>query len=299
MKTLLERLRAKELLVADGAMGTQLFARGLKQGDCPEAMNLSSPEVLEEIARDYAEAGAQIVQTNTFGGSAVKLADYDLQDKTAEINTRAVEAARKGVAGRALISGSCGPSGKILKPYGDAEPDVLRAGFEKQMRALVDAGVDLLCIETMTDLNEALLALEAAKSVAGKIPAVATMTFDRTKKGFRTIMGVSIEQAADKLAAAGADVLGTNCGNGVDAMIEIIAEFKKQTALPLLVQSNAGIPKMDGASLVYAEGPEFFKEKTPALINAGAAVIGGCCGTTPEHIRAVRERVDALRTAAS
>ncbi len=299
MKPLLERLRSGERLVADGAMGTMLFARGLKQGDCPEAMNLKRPEVLEEIARAFADAGAQIVQTNTFGGSAVKLADYDLQDKTAEINTRAVEAVRKAINGKALISGSCGPSGKILKPYGDAEPDVLRAGFETQMRALAQAGVDLLCIETMTDLNEALLALEAAKSVAGKIPVVATMTFDRTKKGFRTIMGVSIEQAAKKLAAAGADVLGTNCGNGVSAMIEIIKEFRKQTDLPLLVQSNAGVPKMDGESLIYAETPEVFKEKTPALIDAGAAIIGGCCGTTPEHIRAVRERVDALRTAAS
>jgi len=292
MKSILERIKNGEILVGDGAMGTMLFQRGLKPGDCPEAMNLTHPEVLEEIALLYVEAGAHIVQTNTFGGSPMKLSQYSLQDKTEEIIKKAVEAVRKVVGDKAYVSGSCGPSAKILKPYGDAEPEELYNGFLRQMQAFIEAGVDVICIETMTDLHEATLAIKAAKSASTQTPVMATMTFDETPRGFYTIMGTTIEKAAKGLKEAGADIIGSNCGNGIENMIKIAREFKKVTDLPILIQSNAGQPQIKGDEIFYDETPSFFAEKSKELIEIGVSIIGGCCGTTPEHIRAIRKVVD-------
>lgn len=295
MKPFLERLGEGDILVADGAMGTMLFEKGVKQGMCPESLNLSRPEILEEIAALYFDAGAEIIQTNTFGGSAVRLANYGLDDKVEDINNVAVEHVRKVVGDRAYISGSCGPSGKILQPLGNADPEQLSESFHKQVKALIEAGVDLLCIETMTDVQEAVLAVEAARSLNVKIPIMATMTFEPTPTGFFTMMGVSVAEAAEGLTAAGANVLGSNCGNGIENMIKIAQEFKSVTSLPLLVQANAGIPVLKEGKSVYPETPDFFAEKIPALLDAGVSIIGGCCGTTPEHIRLIRKAVDAYR----
>lgn len=295
MKPFLERLGEGDILVADGAMGTMLFEKGVKQGMCPESLNLSRPEILEEIAALYFDAGAEIIQTNTFGGSAVRLANYGLDDKVEDINNVAVVHVRKVVGDRAYISGSCGPSGKILQPLGNADPEQLSESFHKQVKALIEAGVDLLCIETMTDVQEAVLAVEAARSLNVKIPIMATMTFEPTPTGFFTMMGVSVAEAAEGLTAAGANVLGSNCGNGIENMIKIAQEFKSVTSLPLLVQANAGIPVLKEGKSVYPETPDFFAEKIPALLDAGVSIIGGCCGTTPEHIRLIRKAVDAYR----
>lgn len=295
MKPFLERLGEGDILVADGAMGTMLFEKGVKQGMCPESLNLSRPEILEEIAALYFDAGAEIIQTNTFGGSAVRLANYGLDDKVEDINNVAVEHVRKVVGDRAYISGSCGPSGKILQPLGNADPEQLFESFHKQVKALIEAGVDLLCIETMTDVQEAVLAVEAARSLNAKIPIMATMTFEPTPTGFFTMMGVSVAEAAEGLTAAGANVLGSNCGNGIENMIKIAQEFKSVTSLPLLIQANAGIPVLKEGKSVYPETPDFFAEKIPALLDAGVSIIGGCCGTTPEHIRLIRKAVDAYR----
>jgi 5-methyltetrahydrofolate--homocysteine methyltransferase len=286
---MLERLKDGEILVADGAMGTMLFQKGLQPGHCPESLNLTKPETLAEIARLYLEAGADIIQTNTFGASPMKLSEYGLEQKTEEINSKAVSIVKKVVGGGAYVSGSCGPSGKILKPYGDTEPDFLYEGFERQMKALVKAGVDLLCIETMTDLMEATLAVKAAKAASPNIPVVATMTFDETPRGFFTIMGVNIEEAAAGLQDVGADIIGSNCGNGIENMIKIAHEFKKVSNLPIIIQSNAGRPETKDGQLIYLETPEFFAEKTQELVDAGVSIIGGCCGTTPEYIRAIKE----------
>lgn len=295
MKPFLERLGEGDILVADGAMGTMLFEKGVKQGMCPESLNLSRPEILEEIAALYFDAGAEIIQTNTFGGSAVRLANYGLDDKVEDINNVAVVHVRKVVGDRAYISGSCGPSGKILQPLGNADPEQLFESFHKQVKALIEAGVDLLCIETMTDVQEAVLAVEAARSLNVKIPIMATMTFEPTPTGFFTMMGVSVAEAAEGLTAAGANVLGSNCGNGIENMIKIAQEFKSVTSLPLLIQANAGIPVLKEGKSVYPETPDFFAEKIPALLDAGVSIIGGCCGTTPEHIRLIRKAVDAYR----
>ena len=292
MNTIFKRIKNREILVADGAMGTMLFARGLKPGEPPESVNLKNPEILEEIAQAYLDAGADIIQTNTFGASPLKLSDYGMQDKTEEINRIAVEKVRKVVREKAYVSGSVGPSGKLLKPFGDTEPDDIYLSFKRQMKALINADVDLICIETMTDLNEASLAIKAAKSISPEIPIMATMTFDETPRGFYTIMGVSIEDAVVGLQKAGADIIGSNCGNGIENMIKIAREFKKLTILPTIIQSNAGIPEMKEGKLFYSETSEFFAEKSKELIDAGVSIIGGCCGTTPEYIRAIRKVVD-------
>jgi len=295
MKPILQRLAEGDILVGDGAMGTMLIQRGLQPGECPEALNLSTPEVLEEIARLYFDAGADVVQTNTFGGSPLKLSGYGLDDSTEDVNRQAVLMVKKAVHEKAYVSGSCGPTGKILKPYGDTDPEVMAKGFERQIHALIGAGADIICVETMTDLQEAVLAVNAAKSVSPDTPVMATMTFDATPRGFFTIMGVTIQQAADGLRDAGADIIGSNCGNGIEKMVEIAREFKKATDLPLIIQSNAGLPESRNGTLVYSETPEFFGEQAKALAHAGVSVIGGCCGTTPEHIRAVRRAVDSLK----
>lgn len=287
MIDLLERLAAGEILVGDGAMGTMLFAAGLKQGDCPEALNLSRPELLEDIAWQYFDAGADLIETNTFGGSALKLADYGLDDRCEEINHNAVAAVRRVVGERALVSGSCGPSGKILQPYGDTEPDEMRESYRRQIGALVEAGIDVLCIETMTDLNEAVIAVRAAKELKPDLPVIATMTFDSTPRGFFTVMGVTIEASVVGLTEASADILGSNCGNGSDNMVKIATEFKQHTTLPLIIQSNAGLPVLEGGEVVYPELPEYMAARAAEMVDVGVSIIGGCCGTTPAHIRAI------------
>ena len=293
MKPLLERLEGGEELLADGAMGTMLFARGLQPGQCPESVNLDRPGVLEEIARAYLEAGADIVQTNTFGASPVKLAQYGLAEDADQINRNAVLAVRRVVAGKAYVSGSCGPSGKLLKPYGDTDPEDLYDSFRRQMSALVDAGVDCLCVETMVDLMEAVLAVKAAKDVSPNTPVLATMTFDATPRGFYTIMGTNIEKAAAGLKEAGADIVGSNCSNGTDNMIRIARDFRECSDLPPIIQSNAGLPETTNGETVYPETPAFMAERVDHLISAGASIIGGCCGTAPEHIGAMRKMLDA------
>jgi 5-methyltetrahydrofolate--homocysteine methyltransferase len=289
---LIDRIEGGEVLVGDGAMGTMLMREGLKAGECPEMINIEKPQILEKIARLYFEAGADIIQTNTFGGSPLKLAQYSLEDKTEEINTAAASAARRGAGSGACISASCGPCSRLLKPYGDTEPEEIYRGFERQIRALIAAGADMICIETMTDLKEAVLAVKAAKSVSQSIPVAATMTFDLTPNGFFTIMGTAIEQAATGLADAGADIVGSNCGNGIENMIKIAEEFKKRTSLPVMIQSNAGLPVMNGENTVYPETPEFMAEGCEKLLKIGVNIIGGCCGTTPDHIAAFRKVID-------
>jgi 5-methyltetrahydrofolate--homocysteine methyltransferase len=298
MKPLLDRLKSGEVLLSDGAMGTLLIERGLqvgagsRPGECPEALNLTHPEILEEIARMYLEAGAEIAQTNTFGANPLRLASYGLADKLEEINLSAVRAVRKVVGDRAYVFACCGPSGKLLKPYGDTEPDTVFRGFVRQVRILVQAGVDAINFETMIDLAEAVLAVKAAKSVDSSLPVCATMTFEPRKKGFFTCMGNGIPQVAEGLAQAGADIIGSNCGNGIERMVAIAREFRSVTRLPLSDRANAGLPTITDDRAVYPETPEFMAAQIPELLDLGVSIIGGCCGTTPAHIRAFRAVLD-------
>jgi 5-methyltetrahydrofolate--homocysteine methyltransferase len=291
----LERLEEGETLCGDGAWGTELMTRGLAPGDSPEGLNLERPEVLVEVARLYLDAGADLVTTNTFGGSSLGLAAHGLDERTEEINRAAVEALNPVVAGRAYISASVGPTGRVLEPYGDTSPKVVSEAFERQIGALIEAGADLICVETMIDLREAELAVRAARSHASEIPVIATMTFDSTPNGFFTAMGVTVEQACTELVAAGADVVGSNCGNGIDTMVDIAREFADRSSVPVIVQSNAGLPEHVDGALVYRESPEYMAERVGRLMDLGVAIIGGCCGTTPDHIRAIRAAIDDYR----
>ncbi|MCU0305816.1 MAG: homocysteine S-methyltransferase family protein [Thermoanaerobaculales bacterium] len=295
MRALLDRVGAGETLCGDGAWGTQLMARGLAPGDGFEIFNATRPDLLAEIASSYLEAGAELVTTNTFGGSPLALATHGLDDRTEELNLAAVEAIRGAVAGRALISGSVGPTGRLLLPHGDTPPEIVLDGFRRQIAALVAAGADLVCIETMMDLEEARLAVRAAREVAAPVPVIATMTFDPTPRGFFTAMGVTVEQACRGLEEAGADLVGANCGHGIEAMVALAAVFAEHAHTPIVIQANAGLPEQRDGALHYPEDPAFMAARVPALLDLGVAVIGGCCGTGPEHIRAIRAAIDARR----
>lgn len=287
------KLSKEKVLVSDGAIGSLLFEKGLNPGDCPERFNLERPEILAEIALSYLQAGADIIQTNTFGASPLKLSDYDLEDKTEEINKKAVEIVKQVVDSKALVSGSVGPAGKMLLPYGDIEPVAMKENYKRQIGTLIESGVDLLCIETMTDLNEAVIAIQSARELSQDIPIISTMTFDVLPQGCVTIMGNKISEVCAKLEEAGANVIGSNCGNGTDNMVTIAKEFIANSQLPIIIQSNAGIPTIIDDQVIYQETPEEFADFTKILLELGVSIIGGCCGTTPNHIRAIRQTVDA------
>lgn len=292
MRTLLERLAGGEVLVGDGGWGTMLMARGLQPGEAPERFNLRDPGAIEEIARLYVDAGADLITTNTFGGSPARLREAGLEDQVAEVNAAAVRAARRATGQRAYVSASVGPSGLMLQPYGEADPAEVAEGFAAQARALAEAGVDVFCVETMTDVEEARLAVAAARAAGPEVPIVATMTFEATPRGFYTVMGTSVADAARLLIEAGADIVGSNCGNGVATMVAIAQAFRQATAAPIAIQSNAGLPQVVDGRLVYPESPDAFGAAVPALLAAGVRIVGGCCGTTPDHVRAIREAVD-------
>lgn len=295
MENILKRLQRGEVLVGDGALGTMLMQRGLKQGDPPEEINLTKPHILEEIAALYLEAGAEIITTNTFGASPLRLQQFALDEKVGEINRAAVEAVRRVVGNRAYVSASVGPSCKMIKPQGDTDPEEIFASFERQIRDLMRAGPDIICIETMIDVSEAAVAVRAARSAGASIPVIATMTFNRLPQGFFTITGSSVKTAAAALEEAGADIIGSNCGNGMEDMVQLAREFRECSSLPIIIQGNAGLPIAQGPDLVYPETPEFMAQKAAELLALGVQIIGGCCGTTPEHIRAIRKAVDSTK----
>jgi 5-methyltetrahydrofolate--homocysteine methyltransferase len=288
MDDIRQRLARGDVILGDGAWGTLLMERGATPGEPPELFNLHTPDVIEAIAALYLDAGAEIVTTNTFGGSPLKLESFALADRTEDINAQAVAAVRRAVGDRAYVSASMGPTGRLLRPFGDTEPARMAAAFERQAAALAGAGVDLFCVETMTDLNEATLAVAAIRAVAPGVPILATMTFEQTRRGFFTIMGVSIPAAARGLQAAGADIVGSNCGFGIDTMIDIAREFKQHAGVPIAIQANAGLPITRNGATVYPETPDDAAAKAPELLAAGVQLVGGCCGTTPAHIRALR-----------
>lgn len=295
MEPFLERLQRGSAILGDGAWGTMLLARGLPTGDAPERVCLERPELLTEIAGLYLEAGAEIVTTNTFGANPERLGLHGLAADLDEICRAAVAAVRDGVGERAWVSGSIGPTGVLLAPLGRLDPAAASAGFERQAAALAAAGADLLCVETMTDLAEAELAVRAAREAAPALPVVATMSFEATRRGFFTVMGVTPAKAAVRLDAAGASAVGANCSDG-DTMAGIAREFRAHCGLPIAVRPNAGLPTIASGVLVYPETPEAMAARVPGLLEAGVTLVGGCCGTTPAHVRALRTVLDACTT---
>jgi 5-methyltetrahydrofolate--homocysteine methyltransferase len=290
MKTLLDRVRRRERILGDGAHGTMLFAKGLPAGQPPERWTLERPEIVEAVARAYVDAGAELVTTNSFGGSPIRLRAHGLESRLEDVNGGAVARARAGADGRAHVLASVGPTGQLLKPLGALDRGVVTDGFRRQAAALAAAGADGFCVETMTDVEEAVLAVEAIHLEAPGLPVFATMTFDVTPRGAFTVMGVSVPRACARLEDAGADVIGANCGTGPEAMLAIAREFAEATTLPLMFQPNAGLPQHVSGRLVYPQAPGAFASYMSQLATH-ATILGGCCGTTPEHIAAVRALV--------
>jgi 5-methyltetrahydrofolate--homocysteine methyltransferase len=292
MGILLERLAKKKLLVSDGAWGTLLQAAGLSAGDVPEEWNASHPDAVQGVAAAYEKAGADIVLTNTFGGSRVKLEKAGLGDRVAELNGKGATLSLRG-APHAVIAASIGPTGEFLEPVGDLTEAQMEEIFSEQIAAIFKAGVKALCIETMSALDEACCAILAAKKLDKTADVICTFTFSPTDKGPRTMNGVSPQQVAE--ACVEADILGANCGNGVERMIGIAAEFKKYTKKPILIHANAGLPQLIDGKTVFLQTPADTAARVKELVAAGATIIGGCCGTTPAHIAAIKAVIDTLR----
>jgi 5-methyltetrahydrofolate--homocysteine methyltransferase len=293
--SLLEALRDRPLL-GDGAMGTQLMIAGLEQGNCGEAWTLTHPDKVLAIQRRYANAGSDCILTNTFGGSRIMLNRHGNADNVAAINRAGVEIVRRAFSGRAgFVIGDIGPFGGLMEPYGDFTEAQVRAAFNEQAKALVDAGADAIIIETQTSLEELQLGIEAAKQ-AGAPCVIGSMAYDITLDGatFRTMMGIDPERAAAFMQEHGADIVALNCGTGMDMerARQALERYQRVTDLPVMVQPNAGQPKLVNMKVIYDETPQQMVRGVPALLDAGVNILGACCGSTPDHIRAFRQAMD-------
>ena len=276
------------ILMLDGAMGTLLQERGLKPGGCPEEMNLIAPEVVTGIHREYADVGADIIVTNTFGGSRTKLAHYGLEKSVTEINARAVGLARAAVGADRFVAASIGPTGRFLEPVGDAGFDEMVEIFAEQASAFAAAGADLITLETFLDIRELRSAVVACREVCS-LPIIAQMTFD---DGGRSVLGTPPEAAAVTLDALQVDVVGSNCGLGIDGIYAVLEKMRAVTSLPLISQANAGLPVLRDGVTVFPGTPEEMSAYHERLIALGVRIIGGCCGTTPAHIAAMRAALE-------
>lgn len=285
-------LASQRTILADGAMGTMLFSAGLQFGDPPEVWNLGHPDVIRRIHRSYLEAGSQVLMTNTFGANRLRLGLHNLEGRVAEINQTAAILLKAEVdahGGRALVAGDIGPSGAIMAPTGTLDYNEAVDIFAEQAAALLAGGVDLIWIETMSDLTEIRAAIEGVRQVSLGTPLITTMTFDT--RG-HTMMGVSPEQAVLALTTWGADAVGGNCGNGPDELVAVIRRMHAAAPKALLVaKSNAGMPELVDMRAVYRTDPSTMATCALTMREAGATIIGGCCGTTPEHLAAMGQRV--------
>ena len=280
MSIILEKIAEGKVLVSDGAWGTYLHQEGLKVGECPEFWNVERPDNVLDIARSYVEAGADIILTNSFGGSPLKLEGYGLGERTYELNRRAAEISKQAAGERALVMGSIGPTGKMVM-MGEEPPQEVLKGFMEQARGLADGGADGIVIETMSDPEEARLAIEAVKKVTG-IDVACTFTFSKNQDGvYRTMMGTDVASYLEMATSAG--------------MIEIVREIRAiDQDIPILVHANAGLPVYQDGETIFPESPDEMASQIAELVAAGANIVGGCCGTTPEHIRQIAQVVKGL-----
>ncbi len=300
-REVLERVRQGERLVFDGGYGTMLFAAGLLNGACPELWNDTHADVVAGIHKGYFDAGSQIVETNTFGGTRLKLDEYKLGDRTRELNVKGARLARSVAPPDAWVAGSIGPTSRLPLDYAlDAgvTDEEYEATFREQAEALVEGGVDLFAVETMMFPQEATAAIRGCRAAAPELPIMATMFFqyEEEQQRDRTMWGESPAEVATNLLAAGADVVGMNCGRGPDRAVVIIREMRAVTDAPLVAYPNAGLPITTGDSVTYELGPEAMAREYPALLDAGCNIVGACCGSNPDHIRLISELVRHRRT---
>jgi 5-methyltetrahydrofolate--homocysteine methyltransferase len=292
MKTISETVKSGKVLVSDGAWGTFLHEKGLTVGECPELWCVTHESDVLDIAKSYVDAGADMIESNSFGANRFKLSHWGLESRCSEINRAAAAISRKAAGPNRHVIASIGPTGKILM-MGDVTEEEIYDAFREQAVALEQGGADACCIETMTALDEACLAIKAARKNT-ELEVICTFTFDKTVDGlYRTMMGVSPQDFVVAAIEAGAHVIGTNCGNGMARMIEIVRELRGSDAtVPILVHANAGLPQnTEGGRIVFPETPELMAAMVPDCAAAGANIIGGCCGTTPRHISAIVKAV--------
>ncbi|MBN2225276.1 MAG: homocysteine S-methyltransferase family protein [Deltaproteobacteria bacterium] len=291
MSDILKKIEKGPLLF-DGAMGTMLMDRGIRPGETAETWVLNRPNEIAAVHEAYFAAGADFATTATFGATSIKLSHYGLSDRAAEINRRGAELARSVCPVGRFVAGDIGSAGKLLAPAGDVDEGELKRAFTEQAQALAEGGVDCIIIETMMDVNEALIALSAARATG--LDVFVTISFNKKPRGYFTIMGNKPADAARALADAGAAAVGTNCNLRIGDMIDVVAEMAGAVDIPVIAQPNAGNPETEGGVTTYIDGPDVYGRMTPELIRAGARVVGGCCGTTPETIRRMREVIDTL-----
>jgi len=289
----LKTLQSGTILLCDGAMGTELQKRGMPTGVSPEEYNVSHPDLVQGIYADYYNAGSDIVETNTFGGNRSRLALHSFENRVGEFCRKSAELAREVCPEGRFVAGSIGPTGDILEPLGTRTIQEAYDFFAEQAEALAEGGADVIFVETMMAAEEAEIAIKAVKEKT-VLPVVSTMTFELGKAGLRTMWGVDVPTAVQRLTDAGADVIGSNCGKGFEEMIAIVKEMRPLTAKPIIAQPNAGIPEWEEGKSVYKETPEMVKPMAEALLQQGVNILGGCCGTGPEHIRMMRKLVDAF-----
>ncbi|MBI3755605.1 MAG: homocysteine S-methyltransferase family protein, partial [Deltaproteobacteria bacterium] len=286
MKNSFLRELKKRPLIFDGATGTMLQKLGLKPGGCPDELNITNPEMIKEVHKGYINAGSDVVTTATFGANKIKLKEYNLEGKLGEINLKAAKNAREAVGRDNFVAGGLGPTGKFLEPIGDLTFDEAAGIFSEQINALKEGGVDLIIIETMMDIREMKAAIIAAK--ASGLPVAATMTFDET---MRTVLGTPPQVFAIVAEGLGCDAIGANCSLGIEGIYRAVEAMSKVTTLPLIAQPNAGIPYLKDGKTIFPAMPEEMAAYVPKLLDAGVRIIGGCCGTTPEHIKELGSRV--------
>ena len=275
----------KRTVLLDGGMGTELMKKGFPQGACPESWNAEKPDVVKQIHKSYYDAGSDAVLTNSFGGNKIKISAHGLEKKCYELNYAAAKIANEVKPKGRFLGGSMGPTGKFLKPQGDYAESDFEEAFAEQARGLADGGVDFLLIETQYDLKEALCALRGARQVT-HLPVYVTMTFNRTPRGFFTLMGNSVSQCLKELEAQGVPVVGSNCTLNSEEMTELVKTMRGLTALPIIAQANAGKPSLSSEGEVsYSQGLEDYVRFIPQMIKNGANLVGGCCGTNPDYIR--------------
>jgi len=293
-QSIVQAVKSGKILISDGAWGTFLQKKGLQPGECPELWCIDRPADVMDVAKGYVAAGADMVESDSFGGSRFKLEHYGLAERTAEINEAAARISRQAAGASKWVIASIGPTGKMLL-LGDVTEEEMYNVFKEQAVALEKGGADAACIETMSALDEAGLAIKAVKENT-KLEVICTFTFERNTRGeYRTMMGVSPVDAAKAAVEAGADVIGPNCGNGIERMIEIVKDMRAACPnTPILVHANAGLPKNVNGVDTFPETPEDMARQVPALVKAGANIIGGCCGTTPAHIAAMAKAARAM-----